>query len=316
MPPGGTSFIELQGIGKTYRGLVRRVRAVEDFTLGIELGEVFGLAGPNGAGKSTLISLMLGFLKPTTGELRVGGLPPRQYIERHGVGYLSELVNIPPRWTLDDALVRYALLAGVEPKRVRTRTAEVIALLGLDEHRGKQVRQLSKGNLQRLGLAQALLHDERVIILDEPTHGLDPVWTQRFRDIVAGLRRVDRAIFIASHNLDELQRVADRVAIIDHGRLQRVVDTRAATGDAAPPYRLALRTGIEIARGLFPGARETAPGELELPPMTIAALNDAVRTLLERGALVASLTPMHSSLEQQFREAVSGARGPVVGDGQ
>jgi ABC-2 type transport system ATP-binding protein len=303
-------MIDFRGVGYTYRSLIkrRRVRAVDDFTLSIAPGEVLGLAGPNGAGKTTLIALMLGFLHPTDGEVRVDGQSPRSFVERYGVGYLSELVNLPPRWTLDEALHRFALLAGVPDSERRARVDAAIERLGIGEHRKKTVRQLSKGNLQRLGLAQALLRDERVLILDEPTHGLDPVWTQRFRDIAAELRRPDRIIFIASHNLDELQRLADRVAIIDRGRLQRVVATRAAavpSSAAAPaPYLLTVARGAELVPSVFPGARETTRGEFELPALDLAAVNRGIAELLARGALVSMLTPVHTALERQFREAV------------
>jgi len=284
------------------------VPAVVDVTLDVRLGEVFGLAGPNGAGKSTLIALLLGFLTPTSGSLRVAGYAPRAFVERFGVGYLSELVIIPPRWRLEEALTRYALLAGVEPSLVRSRVGELVDRLGLGEHWGKQIRQLSKGNLQRVGLAQALLHDERLLILDEPTHGLDPVWTQRFREIVGELRSTDRAIFIASHNLDELQRIADRVAIIDHGRVQRVVQTRGAARDAtSTPYRLVLAGGSEQARDLLSGATEPSPNEFEIPPLSLDELNTLLQKLLERGVRIAAVTPVYSSLEQQFREAVDEA---------
>src|ERR671920_1225150 len=106
-----------------------------------------------------------------------------------------------PRWTVDGALARYAILAGVPVGEIQSRVDEVVEWLGLEEHRRKKVKELSKGNLQRLGLAQALLRSEAVFILDEPTHGLDPVWTARFRELVAELRRPDRALLIASHNL-------------------------------------------------------------------------------------------------------------------
>jgi ABC-2 type transport system ATP-binding protein len=304
------SLIEFRGVGYTYRSLIkrRRVRAVDDFTLSIAPGEVLGLAGPNGAGKTTLIALMLGFLRPTDGEVRVGGRSPRSFVERFGVGYLSELVNIPPRWTLEQALERFALLAGVPDAELRQRIDTMIDRLGIDEHRKKAVRQLSKGNLQRLGLAQALLRDERVLILDEPTHGLDPVWTQRFRDIAGELRRPDRVIFIASHNLDELQRLADRVAIIDRGRLQRVVATRtAATAtDGAPPtpYLITVARGADLVPIVFAGARETGRGEFELPASDLATVNRGIAELLARGALVSMLTPVHTALERQFREVV------------
>src|SRR5687767_724778 len=145
--------------------------------------------------------------------------------------------------------------------------------MGLDEQRGKRVKQLSKGNLQRLGLAQALLREERVLILDEPTHGLDPVWTQRFRDVVEALRRPGRAIFIASHNLDELQRLADRVAIIDGGQLQRVVEPRARDGATATPYVIQAFGAAVIVLEEFPGAEQRADGEFALPPMDLAAVN-------------------------------------------
>ncbi|HEY0997732.1 MAG TPA: ABC transporter ATP-binding protein [Gemmatimonadaceae bacterium] len=307
-------MIEFRGVGYTYRSLVgRRVRAVDDVTLDIGEGEIVGLAGPNGAGKSTLIAMMLGYLEPTQGTVRIEGLPPRRYIERHGIGYLSELVNIPPKWKLEVALRRYGLLAGVRSATLTQRIQQEIDRLGLAEHRGKTVKQLSKGNLQRLGLAQALLREERVLILDEPTHGLDPVWTQRFRDLVESLRHPERAIFIASHNLDELQRLCDRVAIIDHGTLQRVVSIRAtATPEGAAPWRITVVRGAELVPAIFPGA-QLAEGEWTTAPLDLETLNAGLTGLLAQGALVSGVAPAHSSLEQQFREAVgvrdAGGRG-------
>jgi ABC-type multidrug transport system ATPase subunit len=280
------------------------VRAVEGFSLTIGESEVFGLAGPNGAGKSTLISLLLGYLEPTDGAIRIAGLRPRAFVERNGIGYLSELVAIPPRWKLEEALRRYAILAGVPAPDVATRIEGAIELLGLDDQRGKRVKQLSKGNLQRLALAQALLRQEQVLILDEPTHGLDPVWTQRFRDIVVALRRPGRAIFIASHNLDELQRLADRVAIIDDGRLQRIVEPRSTLGAAVAPYLIQVAGNADLVPIVFPGARRRDDGEYELAAVDLDTLNRGVATLIQRGALVINLRPAHSVLEQHFREAV------------
>jgi ABC-type multidrug transport system ATPase subunit len=182
---------------------------------------------------------------------------------------------------------------------------ELVETLGLAEHWGKQIRQLSKGNLQRVGLAQALLHEEQVVVLDEPTHGLDPVWTQRFREIVEGLRHPDRLVFIASHNLDELQRIADRVAIIDHGRVQRVVGTRgAAEPGVAAPYRIVVARGASEAAAMLPQARAVTPNEFEISPVSVERLNQLLADLLARGVLVSSVAPLYSSLERQFREAV------------
>jgi ABC-type multidrug transport system ATPase subunit len=187
---------------------------------------------------------------------------------------------------------------------VQARIESAIELLGLDEQRGKRVKQLSKGNLQRLALAQALLRQEQVLILDEPTHGLDPVWTQRFRDIVVALRRPGRSIFIASHNLDELQRLADRVAIIDHGRLQRVVEPRSMMGASIVPYLIHVVGDAALVEAVFPGATSRGDGEYEIPPLDLAALNSGIGALLQRGVLVSSMRPAHSVLEQHFREAV------------
>lgn len=229
---------------------------------------------------------------------------PRAFVERHGIGYLSELIAIPPRWKLEETLRRYAILAGVPAGERKAAIGRVIELLGLGEQRGKRVKQLSKGNLQRLGLAQALLRDEQVIILDEPTHGLDPVWTQRFRDVVEALRRPGRSIFIASHNLDELQRLADRVAIIDRGQLQRVVEPRAHASSGAIPFLIKVMATDDLVRSVFPGAVSRGNGEFELPPMDLEALNAGLAVLLQRGSMVSRLHPVHSMLEQHFREAV------------
>ena len=307
--------ISFSHVSKSYRavlGVGRVVPALVDFSLELREGEVFGLAGPNGAGKSTLISLLLGFLGPTEGEVTIDGLEPRRYVETHGVGYLSELVNIPSAWRVTAALRRYALLSGVPAAELTARVQEAIAQLGLDEHKSKRVRQLSKGNLQRLGLAQALLSDAQVIVLDEPTHGLDPVWTQRFRDIVTLLRRPDRTILIASHNLDELARLADRVGIIDRGRLQRIVDVRATERDVAEgaAYRIVVTRGDDRVPEHFPSARALGRGEFELTGISLDVINLGVGALIAEGALVNALYPVHSALEQQFREAVGAKEEP------
>ena len=300
-------MISFSNVGKSYRSWMgREVRALTDFSLEVKEGEVFGLAGPNGAGKSTLIALLLGYLGPTEGEVLVGGIDPRRYVETNGVGYLSELINIPPSWRVAAALERYALLSGVPQASLKARVEEAIEQLGLEEHRTKRVRQLSKGNLQRLGLAQALLADARLVVLDEPTPGLDPVWTQRFRDVVDRLRRPDRTILIASHNLDELARLADRVGIIDRGRLRRIVDVRATQREVTEgaAYRLVVTRGEEHVTHHFPTVRTIGHGEFEMTGVSLDTINEGLVALIQGGAQVSAVYPVHSVLEQQFREAV------------
>ena len=237
--------IEFREVTKVYRSpLGRPVRAVEGFSLAVARGEVVGLAGPNGAGKSTVINILLGYLRPTSGRATIAGRAPREYIEARGVGYLSELVAIPPAWSLRSALERYAVLSGVAAADVDGRVLGVMKLLGLEEHGRKRVRQLSKGTLQRLGLAQALLHGEDVLVLDEPAHGLDPTWTLRFRDLVGELRRPDRAMLIVSHNLDELERTADRVAIMHRGQLRRLVEIDTGNPSLERHFREVTADGV------------------------------------------------------------------------
>lgn len=232
--------IEFRDVTKIYRSLPpfgRSVCAVEGFSLTAAAGEVVGLAGPNGAGKSTIINLLLGYLLPTSGSVRIAGRAPREYVEANGIGYLSELVAIPPAWTTRSALLRYAVLSGIPAAAVEARVGTVMALLGLEEHARKKARQLSKGTLQRLGLAQALLRDDDVLILDEPAHGLDPTWTLRFRELVRELRRPSRAMIVVSHNLDELERTANRVAIMHRGKLRCVVDVDPAAPSLERHFR-------------------------------------------------------------------------------
>lgn len=285
----------------------REVRAVDDFSLELAAGEIFGIAGPNGAGKSTLINMLLGFIRPTLGRIRIAGLEPRAWVETRGVGYLSELVAIPPTWNVKRTLDRYALLANVPAHERTGRVRAAIEMLGLAEHEKKRVKQLSKGNLQRLGLAQALLSDSDLIILDEPTHGFDPLWTQRFRDIARGLARPTRTVVIASHNLDELERVADRVGIIDRGRLQHIAVIGEGSASAAMGYRLVLSAASDAVARIFAGATVVGDGkgsEYLLPALELPALNAGLRQLLEAGVQLVAVVPERSRLEAAFREAV------------
>jgi ABC-type multidrug transport system ATPase subunit len=239
------AVIEFREVSRVYRSpLGRPIRAVEGFSLTVARGEVVGLAGPNGAGKSTLINILLGYLNPTSGSAAIGGRAPRDYIETNGVGYLSELVAIPPAWTVRSALTRYAVLAGLADANIPAQVTQLIELLGLREHERKKVRQLSKGTLQRLGLAQALLGDSDVLVLDEPAHGLDPTWTLRFRDLLRDLRRPSRAVLVVSHDLDELERTADRVAIMHRGRLARLVKIGSDGQSLERHFREATAEGV------------------------------------------------------------------------
>jgi ABC-type multidrug transport system ATPase subunit len=297
--------IELQGVSKLYVSLVRRLRvqALTDLTLTIHRGEVFGIAGPNGAGKSTLLSILLGYLHPSSGVATIDRQRPRHFIENHGVSYLTELVAIPPRWTTESALRRFAAMSDMPGPLAKKRVEYSMESLGLDEHRKKQIRQLSKGNLQRVGIAQALIADSDLVIFDEPTHGLDPVWTQKFRDIVNDLRRPSRTIIIASHNLDELERLTDRVGILSQGRLQRIV--AAGGSHTGGEYRLALAQPSARLLEIFP---EAEPLEGRVHEWRVSGdiddLNRRLRLLLNDEVRLTAFYPEQSRLESEFHAAV------------
>ncbi|MEO5798145.1 MAG: ABC transporter ATP-binding protein [Gemmatimonadales bacterium] len=300
-------MIRFEAASKSYVSLIRRRRvdALADFSMEMRRGEVVGIAGPNGAGKSTLISLMMGFLHPSSGSVTINGVSPRAWVAGEGVGYLTELVNLPPRWKVPHTLHRMAALSGVPSSQRGGAVQAMMTRLGLDEHAAKQVRQLSKGNLQRLGLGQALLGDFEIVVLDEPTHGLDPVWTQRFRDVVAELRRPDRLVVIASHNLDELELLADRVAILNHGRLQRIVEHgTASTGAELMAWRVTFEGSPDVA-AVLPGATEVA-GRAGTWRITASrtGLSAGLGVLLSAGAILIECSPEESRLETEFRAAV------------
>jgi ABC-2 type transport system ATP-binding protein len=305
-------LIALRGVTREYRSLLgRTVRAVDDISLEVAAGEVLGIAGPNGAGKTTMLAMLMGFLRPTSGTLRIDGVEPRAFVEQHGVAYVPELMALPTYWTVDGALRRLATLADLPPTEIEAAVDRVVEALAIGDHRRKRLKALSKGNFQRVGIAQALLRDDmRLVVFDEPTHGLDPVWTARFREIVHGMRRPDRVIVVASHNLDELERVCDRVAIVDHGRIQRVVAVGGAIGVAsgAVAYRIRAATGVDAVVAAFPGATASGTGEVDVAPVDLPTLNAGLAAAIAGGALISSVAPRESALETAFRSAVGGER--------
>lgn len=303
-------MIAFRSVTCEYRALLgRTVRAVDDISLDIAPGEVLGIAGPNGAGKTTLLAMVLGFLRPTSGTLRVEGMEPRAFVEAHGVAYVPELMTLPMHWTVENALHRLATLADVPAAALPAAVDRVIETLAIGEHRRKRLKALSKGNLQRVGIAQALLRDDmRLVVFDEPTHGLDPVWTARFREIVAAMRRPDRVIVVASHNLDELERICDRVAIVDRGQVQRVVTVGGATGVATSSvaYRIRAVTGDNAVLAAFPGATLATSGDIDVGAVDLPTLNAGLAAAIAGGALIAAVFPRESALETAFRSAIGG----------
>ena len=216
-----TPAIELRGLVKDFaiglRGL--KLRAVDHIDLTVAAGQVYGLLGPNGSGKSTTIKLLLGLLEPTAGECRVFGVSGARVESRRDVGYLPESPYFYRHLTGRELVRFYARICGLGGATMDARVDEVIAWVGMAEAAARRVGTYSKGMLQRIGLAQALVHDPRLVILDEPTAGVDPVGAAAMCDLILQLKARGKTVLITSHLLGQIEEICDRVAILDRGRL-------------------------------------------------------------------------------------------------
>jgi ABC-2 type transport system ATP-binding protein len=237
---------ELLDVHKVYRrrhlGRLTVTRGVENLTLQIRCGEVFGLLGLNGAGKTTTIKLLLGLLFPGRGESRIYGqrLPDKAIMRR--VGYLPELPTLYRYLNAEELLTLYGQLSDLSPSELRSRIPALIQDVGLDSHRHKRLKEYSKGMLQRAGLAQALLHDPDLFILDEPVSGLDPLGLKEMREILVRLHEKGKTIFFSSHIISEAEKICDRVGILHQGRLSRILERNEWSGRDGRLEELFLET--------------------------------------------------------------------------
>ena len=217
--------IDVTDLSKTYReGLVFRKihNALSHVSLSVKRGEVFGLLGPNGAGKTTLIKVLLGILHPNQGTATVLDLPAGSKSARRKIGYLPENLVFPRHHTGRSALYFYGRLSEMNDSKIRARENELWRLVGLSGREHEPVRRYSKGMRQRLGLAQAMLHDPDLMVFDEPTDGLDPMGRQEIRRVLDQLKDRGKTVFLNSHILQEVELVCDRVAILALGKLRGI----------------------------------------------------------------------------------------------
>jgi ABC-2 type transport system ATP-binding protein len=210
----------LTGVSRVFRSLLgrRKVWAVRGLTLEVRPGEIFGLLGPNGSGKTTTLQMLLGLLTPTEGTIEVFGRQPRDRECRRRIGYLPEEFEAGPFLTGEETLRFYGGFHGLGRKEVRRRAEQLLRDLGLWDHRLRRVRDYSKGMRRRIGLAQSLLHDPDLLVLDEPTNGLDPLGIQTFKSLLRARKHGGRSIVVSSHSLSEMEDICDRVAILNQGR--------------------------------------------------------------------------------------------------
>ena len=280
--------------------------AVRGLTLQVAHGEVFGFLGPNGAGKTTSLKMFLGLVAPTSGSARLLGAPLGDRAAREQIGFLPEHFRFHDWLTAQEFLTLHGRLYRMDASRLRGRIAELLELVGLTPFRDKRLRTFSKGMLQRIGLAQALLNNPKLVFLDEPTSGLDPVGRRLVRDIIHDLRERGTTVFLNSHLLSEVEITCDRVAFIKHGEVLRVSDLKAlATG----------ATGVTIhARGMTP---DTLAGlgqwaqevrldgdQVSLSVGDEAALPAITRYLVAQNVDVYGIAAQRLSLEDLFIQIV------------
>ncbi len=215
--------VTVNHLTKVFKGTLVKgaFRAVHDVSLTVNPGEVYGLIGPNGSGKSTTMKAVLGLLKPTEGSTAIFGIPSIEVASRRSVGFLPENPYFYKHLTGRETLHFYGSLCGMRGAALKKRSDEMLALTGLEDAATRRVGGYSKGMLQRLGLAQALIHEPRLLVLDEPTAGVDPVGSRIIRDLIIEFRARGITILVTSHLLEQMQEVCDRVGIMAHGRMVR-----------------------------------------------------------------------------------------------
>jgi ABC-2 type transport system ATP-binding protein len=241
----------------SFRG--RKVRAVRKVSLKIAPGEVYGLIGPNGSGKSTTMKALLGLLAPTAGSCAIFGRNSLKVDSRREVGFLPENPYFYKHLTAAETVRFFGKLCGMRGRKLRDRVSELLKLVGLEEARNRRLKGFSKGMLQRIGLAQALVQEPRLLVLDEPTAGVDPAGSREIRDLILELKKRGITVFLCSHLLEQVQEVCDRVGIINQGVMVKegVLDelislenrTELVLENAGPDLREQIRLLVEVTDG-------------------------------------------------------------------
>jgi ABC-2 type transport system ATP-binding protein len=276
--------------------------AVRNLSLTVPRGEIFGFLGPNGAGKSTSIKMLLGLVHPTSGDSLVLGAPSGDVAIRRRIGFLPEDFRFYD-WLTATELVRFhGRLSGMTEAKLRKRVPQVIELVGLEPHKNRRVKGFSKGMLQRIGLAQAIVHEPDIVFLDEPTSGLDPMGRLMVRDILRAERERGATVFLNSHLLSEIEVTCDRVAFIKNGE---VVVSRDLHADLAEKIRVdvdARNVSQSAVAGLtqWAGSIEVEPDSLRFSVASRDVLPDIMRHLVASGVDIFGVVQERVSLEQTF----------------
>ena len=307
--------VQVEHLSKRYASAFSKqvVQALDEVDLRVMPGEIFGLLGPNGAGKTTLVKILLSIVRATGGTATLYGIPARRAQARRRIGYLPENHQFPDFFTAEQMLDVYGRMAGVSADDRQRRIPALLETVRMMQWRHTKIRKFSKGMMQRLGLAQALLNDADLILLDEPTDGVDPVGRREIRDVLVDLRDAGKTIFLNSHLLSEVEQVCTRVAILNQGRLIRDGSIAELTAVdkvyevVSTPIPEALLTTLSSQIRLLDGAAtENAP--LHRYQVTAAdrrTLNALLDRLRNDGVLLEAVRPVRQSLEDYFIEVVT-----------
>jgi len=306
--------IDLRDVAKTYAGRVQALRGIQ---MRIARGEIFGLLGPNGAGKSTLVKILMTVIRPTRAEGTMLARPLGDKATLARVGYLPEHHRFPDYLTGAQVLDFYAALANVPRPARRRRAAELLGLVGMSQWSGRRVRSYSKGMRQRLGIAQALMNDPELIVLDEPTDGVDPVGRRDIRNILQHLKESGKTVFLNSHFLSELEMVCDRVAILvqglvaSQGTLDELTrDNQRYDIEFLPPHAAGPGSPDPLATLLPPLVASGLPIEARGDVLRIATteaqrIQPVIDALRRAGVVIRAVRPHRPSLEDLFLQAVT-----------
>jgi len=301
-------FLDVEN-GRLRFNFFRRTTALEKLNLNVEEGEIFGLLGPNGAGKSTTIKILMEILFPSSGSARILGRELGNKAVKAQIGFLPENPYFYDYLKGAEFLDYYGQLYGMSRKARRKRIDELFTLVGLPDHAPNlALKGYSKGMLQRIGLAQSLLNDPRLVVLDEPQSGLDPMGRKEIRDIILSLKQAGKTVFFSSHILSDAELICDRVAILNRGRLVAQGNMTNLLGSGAKEYEVVF-SGLD--KALLDSVRPLARTILQREDDVLLILEsqtdaDAlIRQALSQGARLVSLTPRRETLEEYFIREVS-----------
>ncbi len=302
------TLIEVRALRKEYASRVGRPRitALDGIDFTVRAGELFGLLGPNGAGKTTTVKIILGLTAPTDGTAFIGGIPVSDPESRRRTGYLPEGHKIPNYLTARQAMTIFGRMSGMSSNDIKRRAPELLERVGLGQWGEIRVKKFSKGMTQRLGLACSLIHRPNVLLLDEPTDGVDPVGRREIRDLLREEAKNGTAVLLNSHLLSEMELTCDRVAVLRKGNVAAEGTIKELTRRTAK-YRMIATPVDEPLLAMF---RETGAGvervngHLELSVTDLDHLNALVDGLRARGGMLQELAQMRSTLEDVFVDLV------------